>query len=165
MSSQKIRAKCIAALEKQGRVTPDVLLAAAKSKSYPLHGDFIWDDKIAGHKYRVEQAREIIASVRVMTKTTKMSITAVGYVRDPRVAGNKQGYVSVAALRDDRAYAEEALDAEVDRIKSLLDRAREFAEIVGLRAELETALQSIMRLHSRSRRGAAGVVNEERVSA
>lgn len=165
MSSLKIRAQCIAALEKNGRVTIDRLIDAARQKSHPLHNDFTWNDKEAGIICRREQAREIIASVRVITKTTKMSISSVGYVRDPRVSGNKQGYVSVATLRDDKDYAQEALDQEVDRVKSLLDRAREFADIVGLREELETALQSIMRLHSRSRRGAAGIVHEERISA
>lgn len=165
MSSQKIRAKCIAELEKEGKVTADRLVAAAKSRNHPMHNDFPWNDKTCGIILRRRIASEIIASVRVITKTSKMTVSSIAYVRDPRVAGNVQGHVSIATLRDDRSYAEEALDAEVDRIKSLLDRAREFAEIVGLRAELETALQSIMRLHSRSRRGAAGVVNEERISA
>lgn len=156
MSSQRIRAQAIADLERGGRVTPTRLVEAAKSKKHLLYKDFDWNDKTAAHTARLAKAREIINSVRVVITTTTHKITSVGYVRDPQSAPGEQGYVSVATLRNDADYAREALDAEVERVKSHLERAREFATAVGLSGEMEIALASIMNLHSRSRRGPPG---------
>ena len=104
----------------------------------------------------------MIASVRLVFRTSKQVIKSVAYVRDPRLPPNQPGFVSVVKLRDDRDYAQECLDAEVTRIQALLERARELATILDLREELETALKSILVLHSRSRRGPAGMAYEER---
>lgn len=47
-------------LEKDGGLTPERLLEANKEESAPLHNEFEWEDTIAAHKYRIEQARHII---------------------------------------------------------------------------------------------------------
>ena len=41
------------------------LVKEAASAKHPLHGEFEWDDKKAGTKYRLNQARQLIASVRI----------------------------------------------------------------------------------------------------
>jgi hypothetical protein len=41
------------------------VLEAAKNRRNPLHKHFEWDDAVAGHKYRLEQARSIIRLIRV----------------------------------------------------------------------------------------------------
>src|SRR6267154_2046706 len=41
------------------------LLAEASKGSHPLHGEFEWDDKKAGKLFRLNQARQLIASVRI----------------------------------------------------------------------------------------------------
>ena len=48
-----------------GCLTPAVVVAAAKAKTHPLHDRFEWDDKIAGARYRLDQARELIRSVKI----------------------------------------------------------------------------------------------------
>lgn len=42
----------------------DFLAEAAKA-NHPLHGEFEWDDKKAGKLFRLNQARQLIASVRI----------------------------------------------------------------------------------------------------
>ena len=53
-------------VEKEGSVTPERLLELAKKKRHPLHQDFLWDDKIAGHKYRLKQATDMILAQRLI---------------------------------------------------------------------------------------------------
>lgn len=43
--------------------TPENVLKMAKDKKSVLHNDFEWDDKIAGHKYRILQAQKILISL------------------------------------------------------------------------------------------------------
>jgi hypothetical protein len=53
---------------KVGEVGTDAenLVALAKPAKSPIHKDFEWDDTIAGHQYRLEQARNILRSIMVV---------------------------------------------------------------------------------------------------
>lgn len=53
------------ATERGGEVTPDDVVEAAKAADNPLHPHFEWDDEAAAERYRLDQARAIIRSVRV----------------------------------------------------------------------------------------------------
>jgi hypothetical protein len=162
MSAMKIRAKALKELENRfGRITAEKLLEAARAKTHPLHGDFEWDDKKAAYKYRLDQARDIIASVRIFNETLKVS--TVGYVRDPEAASGDQGYVSVSKLRTETEAAEEALRSEVLRVEAILERAREIAVALGLVRELEIALEATLLLKTRLRKGQGQP--EERIGA
>lgn len=48
-----------------GGLSPELIVEAARPKTHPLHGRFEWNDKIAGHEYRLIQAAEMIRSVKV----------------------------------------------------------------------------------------------------
>lgn len=52
--------------ETQGELTPALVVQAATPKTHPLHDSFEWNDKVAGHKYRLVQAQEMIRSVKVV---------------------------------------------------------------------------------------------------
>lgn len=45
--------------KKSGRITPDIVLQDAEDETSPLHGYFEWDDSVAGHAYRIDQARTL----------------------------------------------------------------------------------------------------------
>lgn len=48
-----------------GHLTPALVVDAATPEDSPLHRYFDWDDSSAAHKWRIEQAREHIRSVRI----------------------------------------------------------------------------------------------------
>lgn len=50
---------------KHGRLTPALVLEEARSSRHPLHARFEWDDGVAGERYRLEQAHDLISEVRV----------------------------------------------------------------------------------------------------
>ena len=52
--------------EESGRLVPEEVVESARLKSSPLHSRFEWDNKRAGHLYRVEQAREMIRRVEAI---------------------------------------------------------------------------------------------------
>ena len=52
--------------EQNGTLTPNLVVEAAKPKNHPLHDRFEWDDKVAGHQFRLVQAAKMIRSVKVV---------------------------------------------------------------------------------------------------
>lgn len=120
-----IIAESIAKIAKRdgGRVTPKALVDAAKAKDHPMHDLFEWDDRKAGAKYREEQARGFISSVRVQVVYNERTLNAVAYVRDPSMPTEKQGYIETARLRTDEDRAHDAIATEFSRAASALDRA------------------------------------------
>jgi hypothetical protein len=57
-------------LEKEdGRIFPADVVKAAEPKSSPLHDHFEWDNSEAGHQWRLQQARSLIARYTVAYET------------------------------------------------------------------------------------------------
>ena len=59
--------KCYNECQTLEEVTPENVLEKAKNKQTELHKCFEWDDSIAGPKYRLIQAREIIRHFVIYT--------------------------------------------------------------------------------------------------
>lgn len=51
---------------KHKSLTPIAVEQEARDPKHPLHNRFEWDDTVAGYKYRLSQASEIIRSVRIV---------------------------------------------------------------------------------------------------
>ena len=77
-----------------GRVTPDDVVKAARRKTSPLHPYFDWSDTEAAVHWRRQQARQLIARVKV-------TFEEVGSNRPIRV----RAYASVIGDDGERAYA------------------------------------------------------------
>jgi hypothetical protein len=121
------------ARENRGRLTPAIVIADAKSPASPLHGHFTWDIKRAAWQCWVEQARELIRSVRVEVHTQTHTIMAPRYVHSQ--GGKGPGYGEAAVLRTSRTIAREAFQYEIERAVGTLERAYEVAAALGLEAE------------------------------
>jgi len=117
---------------RDGTITPDAVVRAAAEEASPLHRHFEWDDTEAAHAFRLEQARTLIRSVRVLVTTEERTLTTVRYVRDPSVDPDEQGYVSVMVLREDPVRAELLVRQEFDRADACLKRAEEIAEALDV---------------------------------
>ena len=53
------------AKERGGDLTPEMVVTDAENEDSPLHRCFDWDDKKAGDKWRLHQARQLIGSIVV----------------------------------------------------------------------------------------------------
>ena len=58
------------------RLTPQIVVDEARDEAHPLHDRFEWDNQIAGEKYRLDQARRLIRSVRVVYREASESEAA-----------------------------------------------------------------------------------------
>lgn len=128
-----------------GSLTPDLVVKDAEDSSSPLHDLFEWDDSIAGHKYRIEQARQVITSVRVVITTEHKAVSTVYYVRDPEAESTEQGYVSIDKLKSDSDLARESIVMEFSRAASYLQRARIHAEALGMAQEVDALIADVQK--------------------
>jgi len=106
--------------DRRGRLTAPAVLEEAADPSSPLHLWFDWDDTMAAAKWRLEQARELIRSVKMLIVVEEREIPAVVYLRDPAAKGNASGYVALRKVR--QTDIGDMLTAELRQIEGLLDR-------------------------------------------
>lgn len=105
-------------LEKQGELSPRTLLDASREANSPLHEYFDWDDTTAAEKWRLEQARVLIANVRIIRSDDKQEREALKDRCFVPATGQKGVYV----------HMDTALHKDEYR-KRLLEQARRDSEI------------------------------------
>ena len=64
-------------VKKLPEITPKNVLDLARDKNSKLHSDFEWDNEIAGEKYRLIQAREMIINLSFEPQEEKEQTTRV----------------------------------------------------------------------------------------
>lgn len=107
---------------------PQDVVAAARNARNPLHRYFDWDDTKAAQKWRIEQARALIASVRV----TLIAAPERGLVRafvHVDSGDDKQHYGFVQAVMSDPKRREIVLARARAELESFEHRYAEFQEL------------------------------------
>lgn len=109
-----------------GELTPAIVVAEARDPEHPLHSRFEWDDAIAGERYREQQARELIRSVRLVQAEGDDDSSIRAFHSLPR--GETRSYVPIEEIKGD-AVATQVLLREAEREwKQLLRRYEHLAE-------------------------------------
>ena len=142
-SRNDINAEINRIYQEHNGITPSLLVEEAKDPNSILHHLFEWDDEKAGHAYRLDQARQIITSVKVNIVSETKMISAVSYVRDPRVPGDQQGYVSIETLKTDKDLAKESIKLEFARAYSHLQKAKLHAEVLNMQNQVGLLLTNL----------------------
>lgn len=133
-----------------GYIKPDLVLKQAEPPGAPLHDFFTWDNGIAGDKWRQEEARHLIRSIRIIR--TDIPISEQPIVRkylsvsasDTESRFDGSAYLSsdeVAASADYRQQTLNAAMAELRRWQGRHDGLREF---FGIYAEIESVDRTLI---------------------
>lgn len=126
-----------------GCITPEAVVKAAENPNSPLHGLFEWDDAIAGHKYRVEQAREVIRSIKLTVTYETKTVCVPMYVRDPKRVTSEQGYVTITVLASEKDLARASVKNEFKQAKAALVRAENIAEYLNVRRQVRAIREKV----------------------
>lgn len=137
--ASKAVVRALKALERDGRLSPGEVVKEAKNKDSPLHDQFEWDDRIAGAKYRLEQAARLIRTIKVTVTHYDIPIQAPQYVRDGAPA-SESGYVNILTIKSQSEQAREVMIEEMKRVVNAANRAKSVAAALG--AEDDIALIS-----------------------
>lgn len=137
--------------QRDGCVTAAAVVDAARDESSLLHAAFEWDDDVAGEKYRLEQARnmiraskylELLETVRAGRSQPKPCHVSVrAYITGRRGQGPATFKLrnEVLSDADDRAATVEQFLAE---LRSWCDRTVDITELSALRDVIARALIS-----------------------
>lgn len=115
-----------------GMLTPTLVVRVAKKDDHPLHHRFEWNDKIAGHKYRLQQASDLIREVLVTYADGpegKRKVRAFVNVQTPD-GGRYEPIESVAQDPFTRELTLRAAEREWKTLKERYDHLAEFIELV-----------------------------------
>lgn len=143
-----------------GILRPKDVVAAAKSKSSPLHKEFTWKNDVASQRWREHEARHLITRYYVIKVVHRsQEIVTPYYVRAPVKPANQQGYTTLENLN--RTHAREVMLDELRRAAAAIDRARRvtgaldyFHTGLDLGDELQKMLERIIALEATLRQAA-----------
>jgi hypothetical protein len=143
----------IAKIEKRdGQVTPAAVVKAASDPKNPLHSDprFHWgDDATAAYERRLDVAREIIVSVKVMFEIEERTIRVPMYVRDPNAGPTEQGYVNMIGVSRSKSTTAEVLEHEAECAMQHLRRYRDLVMSLKGSKEIVKFIDGFERLHAK----------------
>jgi hypothetical protein len=123
--------------ESNGTLTAEIVLEAATDPESPLHAGFEWDDSAAAHQHRLQQARRLIVSVRILNSPTTVLAPAFVSVRTP---GRGREYIPLSQAMTDIDLRTRVLDEARQAIESLERRYRGFEEASDILGRLKQAV-------------------------
>lgn len=106
----------------------------------PLHRCFEWSDERAAERYREEQARLLIRSVRVCVQGDPAAECQPVRMFVNVTEGEDRHYTSVACAMSDDALRKQVLDAAKAEMGRFAARYREFQELAGVLNAIDTLL-------------------------
>ncbi len=118
-------------------LTPEIVLTAAKDPASPGHHAFEWDDSAAANAHRLNQARRLVVSIRVMNSTAGKPTVAYVSVRTPEKG---RSYVPTTEALDDEQLRARVLDEIRRFIESIERRYAHFEEVAALLDALKTSV-------------------------
>jgi hypothetical protein len=145
MSDNKIGRKYESELktiyEKNGHLTPEIVVNTAKNPKSPLHSYFEWNDSKAADAWRIEQASHLIRHVKIKMVTSKgeeIPIRAyynIASEQDEEEPVKNRIYVSFNDVKNDKNRREQVIQyawRELQFWKQRYKIYREFEKIVEI---------------------------------
>ena len=118
-----LRTQLTGIYQQHGELTPQIVVDEARPVDSPLHSRFEWDDAVAGEKYRLTQASQLIRVCRieftVEGSDERKFVRAFSSLRESSENADSTGY----------APTEEILENEVTRRILLRNMERDIADL------------------------------------
>lgn len=113
----------------RGTLTPHDVLEAAVDPDSPLHAAFTWDDSAAAREHRLNQARRLVVSIRVLNAPTARPTVAYVSVKTPDRGRSYEPTIEVMSSADLRARVLAEIRMAIEAIER---RYASFAEVGDL---------------------------------
>lgn len=128
-----LRDELLAVRTQHGKLTPQLVVDAARDPGHPLHSRFEWDDAVAGEAWRRQQAHELIRKAKVVYREATESVPEKS-VRAFVAIRAEEGHVfdPVEEVAQD-PFRQRLVLADMEREwKALYARYKEFGEFLEL---------------------------------
>lgn len=116
-----------------GSVTAKNVLADARDPSSPLHGYFEWDDRKAANAARLDRARYLIRSVRIVVQSDgqkePVKVRAFVHVAEPVRGTPEPGYVGTVKALTDVEHRREVVGRALTELGDWSKRYKHLSEL------------------------------------
>lgn len=136
--------------DRLGHVQPSTVIEEARPQTSPLHDSFEWRDDVAGHEYRLIQARTLIRRVKIRVVDSVHDQHVVHVKRADSSKGEGKYYPVSTVAKDDRMFAialeeaENRLASAKRAVKMLMDASRSETDVDQVRrSSIALAIKSI----------------------
>lgn len=105
-----------------GVLEPETVVAVATPVKHPLHRYFEWDDCVAGHEHRLNQARALIRTVKIRREVRPLGeepkvLTVRKWVAGPDIGASPGGYRLTSQLNQtERTNLMDSLTRALDQL-------------------------------------------------
>jgi len=118
-----------------GVLTPATVISDAKDKDSPIHSYFEWDNKKAGNKHRLHQARSLMNSILVKivypdnseSKIRKFHNITIEYSKEEKKS--ERGYVSVDVVVQSRELTAQVVEFARSELAAWSNRYRQYEKL------------------------------------
>lgn len=123
------------ASQNDGMLRPPDVVDFAKNPTTALHAVFEWDDLVAGHNYRLQQARQLIRVVAVtLPGDNPLKYRAFVSMKEDRYNGD--GYRAMVEVMTDGSRRERLLLEALEEMEAIRLKYANLEELAGVFEEL-----------------------------
>lgn len=114
----------------EGVIDPASVVEDARRASSPLHDAFEWDNDRAAEKYRLHQARRLLASIEVTIEEDSeanepQTVRAFYHVETPE---HPRSYVALETVRANKSYRDQVVEDALRRLRLWRDRFEQYSD-------------------------------------
>lgn len=114
-----------------GFLRPESVVKAAASPNSVLHDSFDWDDSVAGHHWRLEQARRLIRMAVIVLDSSDEPTRMFVSFKDER--NETEGYRSIVDVLSDKDLTRKMLQEALSDLKSIQRKYKNLEELSQLK--------------------------------
>lgn len=129
--------QCIAA-KHDGLLRPEDVVQTARNPKNVLHSSFEWDDSIAGHEFRLWQARQIIrVSVQYIENSAVVDPVKVYVSLKSDRAKQGGGYRQLVTVFSDEQLRAQLLQEAIEELQGFQRKYARLTELSGIFSEIQ----------------------------
>jgi hypothetical protein len=119
--------------DQHGALNPVLVVDTARDPGHPLHSRFDWDDTVAAHKWRLEQASQLLRAVKMPASPTRPGDLRA-FVAVKGAQAHSSDYVPTGEAMEDefaRKLVLRNMEREWRTLKRRWEHMREFADLIA----------------------------------
>lgn len=127
-------------------VPSEKIVELGEPENSPIHEQFTWDDSVAAHQHRLEEARHLVNHLVYVTgydDEGKEETARAFHNVIVRNGETERGYVSDAVVWRNPKLAEQVIEAANRELAAWRDRYRSYSELASAVEKVDEALEEI----------------------
>jgi hypothetical protein len=140
--SDLIKAELEKLLKKHGRLTTEIVVKAATPKN---HGEFDWDESVAAHRWRLEQAYHLIMAQRMVVnleQRRKETPRACAVPAFPATGERNGTHLDRSTILQDPGHRAALVNAKLGMLRAWCNSVVDISELSELRVLIESKIEN-----------------------